>query len=120
MGTIDDYLETLDSGNRAEVTRLYRAARGVVPDATQGTGYGMPALLFEGRPVLSVMRTAKHFGVYPFSPAAVSEVAGMVAELPGVSTTKGAIRVDPEHPLPESVVRALVRARVAELRFRSG
>lgn len=111
MGTVDDYLAELDPADRAAVERVYAIARDEVPDAEQGTGYGMPALVYRGKPLLSVKRTQKHIGLYPFSPEAVSAVADAVREVPETGLDKGTIRFQPTHPLPEDVVRALVVAR---------
>ncbi|MBZ2195081.1 iron chaperone [Occultella gossypii] len=115
MGTVDDLLAGLDPGDRPSVERIYEIAREQVPDAEQGLGYGMPALVHRGKPLVSVMRAKKHIGVYPFSPAAVSAVADALAEHPGIGLDKGTIRYQPEHPLPDAVVRALVRARQAQI-----
>ncbi|WP_306816496.1 MULTISPECIES: iron chaperone [Microbacterium] len=112
VGTVDDYLATLDSADAAAIGRLYDLARAVVPDAEQGLGYGMPALTYRGRPLLSVMRAKRHIGLYPFSPEAIAAVAPQLA---GVETAKGTIRVAPDAPLPEEAVRALVAARKAQI-----
>ena len=76
MGTIDDYLAELDDDtDRAVIDHIYTTAREVVPDAEQGKGYGMPALTYHGKPLLSVMRAEKHIGIYPFSPEADVPIA---------------------------------------------
>lgn len=111
MGTVDDYLAGLEPGDRAAIERLYAIAREEVPDAEQGTGYGMPALVYRGKPLLSVKRTQKHIGVYPFSPEAVSAVADAVGAVEGTGLDKGTIRFQPQHPLPDALVRALIHAR---------
>jgi len=115
MGTVDDYLAGLDESDRTQIERVYGIARDEVPDAEQGTGYGMPALVYRGKPLLSVMRAKKHIGIYPFSPTAVASVADAVGEIVGTGLDKGTIRFQPEHPLPESVIRALVEARRAQI-----
>ena len=71
----------------------------------------MPALVYRGKPLISVMRAKKHIGVYPFSPDAVAAVAAALKDHPGIGLDKGTIRYQPEHPLPDDVVRTLVRAR---------
>jgi len=111
VGTIDDYLTDLDPADRGTIARVYALARDEVPDAEQGKGYGMPALVHRGKPLLSVMRAKKHIGVYPFSPEAVATVAGLLDGHEGVSVDKGTIRFQPEHPLPDDALRSLVRAR---------
>lgn len=111
MGTIDDYLDELGPDDRAAVDRVYALARAEVPEAEQGKGYGMPALVYRGKPLLSVKRAKKHIGLYPFSPDAVTAVAVDVAAVPQTGLDKGTIRFQPEHPLPDDVLRALVRFR---------
>lgn len=112
MGTVTDYLGGVDEPDRATLTRVVEVARGVVPDATEGTSYGMPALLYRGKALLSAMASANHLAVYPFSPAAVTAVD---ARLDGYSHAKGTVRFSSDHPLPDDVVRDLVAARVAEI-----
>jgi uncharacterized protein YdhG (YjbR/CyaY superfamily) len=112
MGTVDDYLAELDPADRSVIGRVYELARELVPDAEQGKGYGMPALVYRGKPLISVMRAKKHIGVYPFSPDAVSAVA---RELPESDVAKGTIRFQPESPLSDEVVRTLVASRKAQI-----
>jgi uncharacterized protein YdhG (YjbR/CyaY superfamily) len=111
MGSVDDYLSELEATDRDAIDRVYALARDEVPDAEQGRGYGMPALVYKGKPLISVMRAKKHIGLYPFSPDAVSSVAAEVEAVEGTGLDKGTIRFQPEHPLPEDVVRGLVRRR---------
>ena len=67
MGTIDDYLVGLDATDAAVIAHTYDVALEVAPEAVQGFGYGMPALVYRGSPLLSVMRAKKHFGIYPLA-----------------------------------------------------
>ncbi len=112
MGTVDEYLEALDSVDRAAVARVYDIARELVPDAEQGKGYGMPALVYRGKPLISVMRAKKHIGVYPFSPGAVAAVA---SQLEGFDLDKGTIRFQPDRPPPDGALRTLVAFRKEQI-----
>lgn len=111
MGTVDDYLATLAAPDAAAVSHVYGLAREVVGEVEQGTGYGMPALIYRGKPLISVMRAKTHIGVYPFSGAVVETVSDAAAQVPGVTLAKGTVRFQPGNPLPDDVVRALVAAR---------
>ncbi|MDF2509446.1 MAG: hypothetical protein K0Q52_3305 [Microbacterium sp.] len=115
MGTVDDYLAELDLADHDAIDRVYAVARREAPEAEQGKGYGMPALVSGGKPLLSVMRAKKHIGIYPFSPDAVAAVADSLTGHPGVSVDKGTIRFQPEHPIPDEVIERLVRARLAQI-----
>jgi len=115
VGTIDDYLAELTTADREAIDRVYAVARQEAPESEQGKGYGMPALVHSGKPLLSVMRAKKHIGIYPFSPDAVAAVADDLEGHPGVSVDKGTIRFQPEHPIPRAVLESLVRARLAQI-----
>ncbi|MET0783163.1 iron chaperone [Leifsonia flava] len=112
MGALDDYLATLDGADRDVLSGIRDRAIEIVPDAEQGMSYGMAALRYRGRPLISVRATAKHLSVFPFSPEAVEAVAGALA---GYSLSKGTIRFSAEKPLPDDVVTRLVIARRDEI-----
>ena len=114
MGTVDDYLAGLDDASRATVARLYELARREVPEVEQGLGYGMPALVYRGKPLLSVMRAKAHVGLYPFSAHVVAAVAATGA-LDGIDHAKGSIRMPVDAPIADDALRALVAARRAEI-----
>lgn len=112
MGTIDDYLAGLEPEDRAVIERVYAVAREVVPEAEQGKSYGMPALIYRGKALISVMRTKKHFGLYPFSGQVVAAVADALA---GFETDTGTIRFQPEHPLSDEQLVRIVHTRKEQI-----
>jgi uncharacterized protein YdhG (YjbR/CyaY superfamily) len=115
MPAIDDYLEGLDAPDAEIVGGAYAVARAVVPEVEQGVSYGMPALVHEGRPLLSVMRAKKHFGVYPYSGQVVSEVVAALGHVEGLTSDKGTMRFPLGVPIPDDVIRRLVLARADEI-----
>lgn len=112
MSELSDYLAELPEPQRTAISAVYERARELVPDAVDGVGYGMPALRYRGKPLLSVMNAKGHIGLYPFSPAALDTVRD---ELAGYSLAKGTVRFTAEQPLPASVLDRLISARVAEI-----
>lgn len=112
MGEVTAYVESLPEPARGAVERVYARARAIVPDATEGLGYGMPALVHRGKPLVSVMVARAHIGLYPFSPAALDTVR---AELAGFSLSKGTVRFSAQAPVPDDVLDRLVEARRAEI-----
>lgn len=112
MGTVTDYLGSVDETRRPPLERVVEIARRIVPDAEEGMSYGMPALRAHGRPLIAVVSAAKHLSLFPFSPAVVDAVA---PDLDGYSLSKGTIRFSPERPLPDAVVERIVRLRLAEI-----
>jgi uncharacterized protein YdhG (YjbR/CyaY superfamily) len=112
MADVDDYFESLGATERAAFERIRALAEKQAPDAEQGTSYGMAALRLKGKPLLGFKAAKDHLAVFPFSPAAVDVVADRLA---GFSLSKGTIRFTADTPLPEDVVRDLVRQRMGEI-----
>jgi uncharacterized protein YdhG (YjbR/CyaY superfamily) len=117
MGEVSEYVDGLDEPARSTIDAIYRVARETVPDAVEGVGYGMPALRYREKPLLSIMQAKAHLGLYPFSPAVIESVAD---RLGGFDRAKGTIRFTPEHPLPDDVVADLVRLRRDEIDATAG
>lgn len=113
MGTVDDALADLPEPDRGCLQHVIGIARTLVPEATEGMSYGMPALKLDGKPLVGVVAAAKHLSLFPFSPAVIDAVAD---RLDGYSLSKGTIRFTPDHPLPDGVVEDIVRLRQAEIR----
>jgi len=112
VGAVSDYLATLDPADAAAFTRVRDLALAEAPEATEGTSYGMAALLLGGRPLLGMRAAKGHLSVFPFSPEVVAAVAGRLA---GSALSKGTVRFTAADPLPEDVLRDLVRLRRAEI-----
>ncbi|SKC71370.1 iron chaperone [Krasilnikoviella flava] len=116
MGDVEDYLTTLSGPERDAVARVYERARALVPGVEEGRSYGMPALRYRGSPLVSVMVTRTHLGVYPFSPDVITALAD---ELQGFRTTKGSVSFQPDSPLPDDVLDRIVAARRDEIDARA-
>jgi uncharacterized protein YdhG (YjbR/CyaY superfamily) len=115
MAEIDDYLTGLGTEDATIIGEAYASARGLVPDAEEGISYGMPALIFQARPLLSVMRAKGHFGLYPYSSAVVATVVEALGSVEGLTSAKGTLRLPLGAPIPDIVVSRLVLARRDEI-----
>jgi uncharacterized protein YdhG (YjbR/CyaY superfamily) len=115
MSAMDDYLDRLQPEASAALARVRAVVAGVVPEAEEGTSYGMPAFLYSGRPLLGLRAAKEHLSVVPFSPAAIEAVS---ERLEGFDVSKGTIRFSPDSPVPEDVLADLVRARRQEIETR--
>ncbi|MHA7987558.1 iron chaperone [Rathayibacter sp. CAU 1779] len=112
MGDVTEYYATLPAEVRALFDGIRRRALELVPDAVEGRSYGMPALLYRGKGLLSTMQAKTHLAVYPFSGKVVSQVAD---RLSGFSMSTGTVRFSVDHPLPADVVDDLIRLRMHEI-----
>jgi uncharacterized protein YdhG (YjbR/CyaY superfamily) len=111
MSKIDDYLATVSPDRRTELNKLRKAIRSIVPRAEECISYGMPAFRLDGTVVAGFRATAKGCSYYPFSGSTLRTLA---ADLRGYDQTKSAIHFGPDKPLPATLVRKLIKARIAE------
>ncbi len=112
MGELSDYLAGLDESDRAVLDAIRQRAVELVPDAVEGVSYGMGALRYRGRPLLSLRVAARHLALYPFSPEVVAAVA---AEVGPAATSKGTIRFSAAEPLAPEVIDRVITLRRAEI-----
>jgi uncharacterized protein YdhG (YjbR/CyaY superfamily) len=112
MGEVTDYIAGLDEPARSLLERYRARAVAVVPEAEEGTSYGMAALRYRGRPLISVVATRQGYSVFPFSSAVVESVN---AEYPGFESTKGGIKFTDKRHLPAKAYDALVARRRKEI-----
>jgi uncharacterized protein YdhG (YjbR/CyaY superfamily) len=110
--TIDGYLATVTGKRRAALDALRRTIRSAVPDAEECISYGMPAFRLGGKVVGGFAVTANGCSYYPFSGHTLD---ALQSDLAGYSRTKSALHFGPERPLPASLVRKLLRTRMAEM-----
>ena len=112
MGDVTDYIAGLDEPARSLLEGYRARAVELVPVADEGSSYGMAALRYRGRPLISVVATRQGYSVYPFSPAVVDAAP---AGVDGLTTTKGGIKFSDVRPLPAAVFDALVTGRRDEI-----
>ena len=109
--TIDAYLVTVKGEKRAALDQLRKTIRAVVPRAEECISYSMPAFRVDGRVVAGFLATTKGCSYFPFSGSTLRTLG---KELADYDQTKSALHFDPARPLPATLVRKLLKARIAE------
>jgi uncharacterized protein YdhG (YjbR/CyaY superfamily) len=109
---VDTYLGEVPGDSRAALEKLRKTIRAAAgPEAEEGVSYGIPAFKMHGRPLVAYAALKNHCSFFPMSPALIEAHA---KELAGFETAKGTIRFTADKPLPSTLVRKLVKARIAE------
>lgn len=109
--TIDAYLALVKGEKRAALDKLRKTIRTVVPKAEECISYRIPAFRLDGRIVAGFAATAKGCSYFPFSGSTLRTLA---KELASYDQTKSSLHFDPSKPLPATLVRKLIKARIAE------
>jgi uncharacterized protein YdhG (YjbR/CyaY superfamily) len=107
---LEEYFAAVPEPARSTLQRTRAAIRSAVPpEATESISYKMPAFIYDG-PLLWYAAFSDHCSLFPT--AAV--IAAFKKELKGYTTSKGTIHFALDRPLPTTLLRKLVKARVAQ------
>jgi uncharacterized protein YdhG (YjbR/CyaY superfamily) len=112
----EDYLVSVPEPARTTLEKMRQTIRAAVPGATETISYRLPTFKYRGRPLVALGAAKDHcsFFLMGYIPP---ELQG---ELDKYDTGKGTIRFSVDKPLPASLVRKVVKARVAQLESGKG
>src|SRR5262249_35737879 len=106
-----EYLVTVSADQRAALQKLRKAIQAAAPKAQECISYGLAAFRLDGKALVAFGAAAKHCAFFPMSGNTVRDHKD---DLTRYDTSKGTIRFAADKPLPASLVRKLVKARIAE------
>ena len=114
--TVDEFLATVSDDQRRALTKLRATIRATIPGAEECIAYGIPGYRYNGRFLLGFGVAGRLCSFYPGgAPIGVHR-----DELSAYALSKGTIRFSAHSPLPASLVRRMVKARIAEHAARFG
>lgn len=109
--SIDEYLARVSPDRRVLLEKLRKTIHRILPDVEECISYSMPAFRLQGHVVAGFLATTKGCSYYPFSGSTLATLAKDVASY---SQTKSALHFDAKRALPSTLVRTLLKARIAE------
>ena len=109
--TVDEYLAGLPEPAHSTLTHVRAVIRSVVPkDTTEVISYGIPMFKFNGM-LVGYAAFAKHCSLFPTGSGVIEQFA---KELKGYRTSKGTIQFPSDKPLPDALIKKIVKAKVKE------
>ncbi len=111
--SIDAYLATVTPENRKALTKLRKTIRSIIPKAEECISYRIPAFRLDGKIVAGFCARSDGCSYFPFSGRTLKTLAKEVA---AYDQTKGSLHFDTDQGLPVTLVRKLVKTRIAESR----
>lgn len=101
--TIEEYIERQPDEAQPYLRLINSAVKAALPDAVQKISWSMPTY-WEKRNLIQFAAFKKHIGLYP-GPEAVEAFAGRLKEY---KTSKGAIQLPYDKPLPLGLIAEIV------------
>jgi uncharacterized protein YdhG (YjbR/CyaY superfamily) len=106
---VDEYLASVSEPARSTLKKIRAAIRSAVPpEATEIISYRMPAFAYKG-PLLWYAAFSDHCSLFPTA----SVIEKFRDELKEFTLSKGTIQFPVDKPLSATLVRKLVKARLA-------
>ena len=107
---IDEYLRALPDDQRRALTALRAQIKAAAPAAEEYIGYGLAGFKLDGKPLIYMGAAKNHCAIY-----GARADSALADKLKGFKQSKGTIQFSPDKPIPASVVKLIVKARVAAL-----
>ncbi|HEY6805704.1 MAG TPA: DUF1801 domain-containing protein [Pyrinomonadaceae bacterium] len=107
--TVDEYLASVSDEQRVALEKLRKTIRAAAPKAIECISYQMPTFKQNGM-LVSFGAWRDHCSFYP----GAKPIEDHRDELKDFELSKGTIRFRPDKPIPASLVRRMVKGRIAE------
>lgn len=111
MSVIDDYLKRLSEPEKTELEKIRAIVKKVVPDAQEVITYGMPGFKYKGKYLIAFSNFRDHLGLFPTS----DPIETHKVRLTDFQTSKGGIQFSADKPIPDSLIKAILRTRMNEI-----
>lgn len=108
---VDEYLARVPEPARTTLNKVRASIRSIVPaEATEAISYGIPTVKYKGS-LLAYAAFSNHCSLFPMSKAVIETFKD---ELKGFTKSKGTIRFPVDKPLSATLLKKMVKARIAE------
>lgn len=114
--SIDHYLADKPEEIRILLEKLRHSILLTAPGAVEVISYGMPAFKLDGRLLVGFAAFKNHCSFFPWDGHTVDDFK---EELKNYHTSKGTIQFTLEKPLPLTLIKKIVKARIRENRAKN-
>lgn len=105
---VDQYLAQLPEDQRAALEKLRQTIKKLVPEVEEFISYKMPAYRYHGM-LCGFAAFKKHCSYFPWDSKTVKDFK---TELKDFKTSAGTIQFTPEKPIPDTILKKILQARV--------
>jgi uncharacterized protein YdhG (YjbR/CyaY superfamily) len=114
---VDTYLAAVPEPARSTLQKLRHRIKAAAPQAEEVISYQMPTYKHLGRALVGFAAWKNFCSLYPYTGSVWTEFKDELKGY-GTSPSKGAIQFPVDKPLPASLVKKIVKARIKEIESR--
>jgi len=108
---VEEYLAKVPEPAQSTLRKVRASIKAAAPkEATEGISYGMPAFRYKGA-LVGYAAFKNHCSFFPMQ---ASLIDAMKDELKAYRTAKGTLQFAMDKPLPATLIKKMVKARVIE------
>jgi len=111
---VEKYLSAVPEPQQSTLRALRTTIKALLPLGEDAMSYGVPAIKLNGKAVAGYAFAKNHCSYFPHSGQIIEDLA---ADLTQYDCSKGTLRFSIDKPLPKSLVKKLIRARLSQLGF---
>ena len=105
------------SPQRETMLEMRKRILAIIPNAEEVVSYGMPAFKVNGTVIAGLLAHKNHVGFYPFSG---SVLGNFKSDPRNFKYTKSALHIPIDKPLPKSLLKKLLNARISQCPVQRG
>ena len=107
---VDEYLVRLSKTERKSLQDLRDKIKKIAPQVTERIGYQMPIMRIN-RDLVGFALQKNHLSLYTMSPELIKK---MKPDLKGVKVSGAAIHFTPNNPIPDEILKKIIKERIKE------
>lgn len=111
-GAIAAHFAAFPSAQRAALERTWTAIRSALPGGLPAIAYGMPTIKLDQVSVVGLDGFRRHNSLFPYSGTVTQTLADRLSRY---EQTKGSIHFPVDSAFPTSILRLVLRTRIAEI-----
>lgn len=116
ISTIDQYIEQFEGEKKDILKKVRKLIAAIVPPSTEETiSYQMPTFRYNGN-IIHFAMNKQHLGLY----TGAATIAHFADQLQHFKTSKGAIQIPIDQPIPRQIIHNIVSFNIEKLKDKRG
>ena len=111
---VEKYLSAVPEPQQSTLRALRTTIHELLPSGEDAMSYGVPAVKVNGKAVAGYAFAKNHCSYFPHSGQIIEDLS---VDLSRYDCSKGTLRFSIDKPLPRTIIKKLIRARLSQLGF---